>query len=79
MITSAPSFARLNAIALKLGSHPEIVDPTGGIRDLQEKRLVAVSEKNLVDDPLRILRGFRLMCELNFEIDKKTKRFLYAY
>ncbi len=67
---------RINAIALKLGGNPEIFDPTGGIDDLKTKKIVAISEKNLVDDPLRILRGFRLMCELNFDIDKKTKRFL---
>ena len=55
---------------------PEIFDPTGGIDDLKNKRIVAISEKNLIDDPLRILRGFRLMCELDFELEKKTKIFL---
>ncbi len=67
---------RINAIALRLGENPEILDPTGGIDDLISKKIVAISEKNLIDDPLRILRGFRLMCELNFELDKKTKIFL---
>ncbi len=67
---------RINAIALRLREHPEIFDPTGGMDDLANKKIVAISEQNLIDDPLRILRGFRLMCELNFDIDKKTKRFL---
>ena len=67
---------RINAIALKLKEKPEIFDPTGGIDDLKNKKIVAISEKNLLDDPLRILRGFRLMCELNFELEKKTKKFL---
>jgi len=67
---------RINAIALRLQENPEIFDPTGGINDLKSKRIVAISEKNLIDDPLRILRGFRLMCELNFEIEKRTKIFL---
>jgi len=67
---------RINAIALKLDGNPEIFDPTGGIEDLKSKKIVAISEKNLIDDPLRILRGFRLMCELNFDIEKETKRFL---
>ena len=67
---------RINAIALRMGKNPEIFDPTGGIDDLKSKKIVAISEKNLIDDPLRILRGFRLMCELNFEIDKKTKAFI---
>ena len=67
---------RINAIALRLKEKPEIFDPIGGMDDLINKKIVAISEKNLIDDPLRILRGFRLMCELNFELDNKTKRFL---
>ena len=67
---------RINAIALRLEEKPEIFDPTGGIDDLKSKKIVAISEKNLIDDPLRILRGFRLMCELNFELDKETQRLL---
>ncbi len=67
---------RINAIALRFKEQPEIFDPTGGIDDLKSKKIVAISEKNLLDDPLRILRGFRLMCELDFKIEKKTKKFL---
>ena len=67
---------KINAIALRLEEKPEIFDPAGGIDDLKNKKIVAISEKNLIDDPLRILRGFRLMCELNFELEKRTKRFI---
>ncbi len=67
---------RINAIALTLSEKPEIFDPIGGMDDLKDKKIVAISEKNLIDDPLRILRGFRLMCELGFELEKKTKIFL---
>ncbi len=67
---------RINAIALRLSEKPELFDPTGGMDDLKSKTIVAISEKNLIDDPLRILRGFRLMCELDFKLEKKTKRFL---
>ncbi len=67
---------RINAIALRLKKKPEIFDPTGGMDDLKRREIVAISEKNLLDDPLRILRGFRLMCELDFKLDKKTKSFL---
>ncbi|WP_269616538.1 CCA tRNA nucleotidyltransferase [Prochlorococcus marinus] len=67
---------RINAIALRLKEKPEIFDPTGGMEDLKNKKIVAISEKNLLDDPLRILRGFRLMCELDFELDEQTKSFL---
>ena len=67
---------RINAIALRLREKPEILDPTGGMDDLKSKKIVAISEKNLIEDPLRILRGFRLMCELDFQLEKKTKSFL---
>ncbi len=67
---------RINAIALKLKEKPEIYDPMGGMNDLKNNKIVAISEKNLIDDPLRLLRGFRLMCELDFELEKTTKRFL---
>jgi len=67
---------RINAIALKLKEKPEIYDPMRGMDDLKNNKIVAISEKNLLDDPLRLLRGFRLMCELDFELEKKTKRFL---
>ena len=67
---------RINAIALKLKEKPEIYDPMGGMDDLKNNKIVAISEKNLLDDPLRLLRGFRLMCELDFELEKTTKRFL---
>ena len=67
---------RINAIALRLSGNQEIFDPTGGMDDLKSKKIVAISEKNLMDDPLRILRGFRFMCELNFALEEKTKIFL---
>ena len=70
---------RINAIALRFGENPEIFDPTGGMDDLKNKKIVAINEKNLIDDPLRILRGFRLMCELNFELENTTKRFLKTH
>ena len=67
---------RINAIALILKKKPELFDPSGGIDDLKNRRIVAISEKNLIDDPLRIVRGFRLMCELNFRLEKKTEGFI---
>ena len=70
---------RLNAIALKWNPCPEIVDPTGGVRDLYQKRIVAVSEQNLVQDPLRLLRGLRLMAELNLFLDPQTRTFINTH
>jgi tRNA nucleotidyltransferase (CCA-adding enzyme) len=64
-----------NAIALPLpGSEPTgaLVDPSGGLADLAAGRLRAISEANLLEDPLRLLRGVRLASELNFELDSTS-------
>ncbi|WP_209039334.1 CCA tRNA nucleotidyltransferase [Prochlorococcus marinus] len=61
-----------------------LVDPLNGLKDLEISLLRTHSERNLLNDPLRILRGFRFVSELNFKIDpnlitfiKKNKQTLY--
>jgi len=61
-----------------------LFDPLNGIKDLEVSILRTDSEKNLLNDPLRILRCFRFVSELNFKIDptlitfiKKNKAKLY--
>jgi poly(A) polymerase len=61
----------VNAMAEPL-SGGELVDPHGGARDLDHKRLRMVSEEAFVADPLRTLRVARLATELGFEIDPAT-------
>ena len=61
-----------NAIALPLQpleSAGELLDPSGGLADLGAGRLRAISEANLLEDPLRLLRGVRLACELGFALE----------
>lgn len=52
------------------------MDPTGGLEDLKRRRLVAVRESNLTDDPLRLLRGPRLMAEIALTLDEQTGRWI---
>ncbi len=61
-----------------------LFDPFNGLKDLEISLLRTHSENNLLDDPLRILRCFRFVSELNFKIDfnlitfiKKNKGKLY--
>jgi len=70
---------RINAIALTLEKVPQIIDPTGGLKDLFQKCLVAVSEQNLLDDPLRLLRALRLMAELKLSLDAQTRSWIKAH
>jgi len=67
---------RINAIALELAPTPRLVDPSGGLNDLKAGLLTAVAEQNLIDDPLRLLRGLRLAAELDFAIADATRPLL---
>jgi tRNA nucleotidyltransferase (CCA-adding enzyme) len=58
-----------NAIALPLEPGAALVDPTGGLAALERRELVAVRESNLLDDPVRLLRGIRLAAELELELE----------
>ena len=63
---------RLNAIAVSLQPWGQLWDPTGGLTDIQKGSLTAVSEANLTDDPLRLLRGLRLVAEIPLTISTQT-------
>ncbi len=45
-----------------------LVDPLNGLKDLEISLLRTHSENNLLNDPLRILRCFRFVSELNFKV-----------
>ena len=62
----------INAIGLTLDDPSELIDPTLGIRNLKNQSLAAISQQNLIDDPLRLLRALRFKAELNFDIEPKT-------
>jgi tRNA nucleotidyltransferase (CCA-adding enzyme) len=67
----------INAMALPV-DHPDgpVQDPMGGLGDLQAGRLRALSERNLLADPLRLLRGVRLCGELGFTPEPGTWRWI---
>ncbi len=53
-----------------------LVDPLNGLKDLEISLLRTHSESNLIDDPLRILRCFRFVSELNFKVDLNLITFI---
>jgi tRNA nucleotidyltransferase (CCA-adding enzyme) len=53
-----------------------LFDPLNGLKDLELSFLRTHSEKNLLNDPLRILRCFRFVSELNFKIDPMLITFI---
>jgi putative nucleotidyltransferase with HDIG domain len=61
----------VNALAEPLHGG-EIVDPAGGLADLEARRLRMVSPAAFDDDPLRVLRLARLACELGLDPEPDT-------
>lgn len=73
----------INAMALPLDSDfgadiPEnrLLDPRGGLADLRGRRLRTESEAPFKEDPLRILRAFRLSAQLGLSIEPATLGFI---
>ena len=61
----------INAMAIELATG-RLVDPTGGRRDLAENRIRMVSDKSFRQDPIRLLRAFRLAAVFGFSIESRT-------
>ena len=49
-----------------------LIDPFGGLKDMESRIIRAVNPHAFDDDPLRILRTFSLSCNLNFKINPET-------
>ena len=67
----------INAMAISLESvmesdHPEVIDPCDGREDLASNLLQFPNEQVVVDDPLRLMRIYRLAAQLDFEISEHS-------
>jgi len=60
--------------ALAINQKGEIIDYVNGQEDIKQRiiRCVGNPEYRFYEDALRILRGIRFACQLNFEIEKNT-------
>jgi len=61
----------VNAIARRLETGV-LVDPFGGVADLEHRVLRTVAADSFREDPLRILRGLRLVSQLDFTLAPET-------
>ena len=50
----------------------KLIDPFSGYQDLQNKIIRVVTTASLPEDPLRMLRAFRIQAELHFGIDSQV-------
>ncbi|MCB0010806.1 MAG: CCA tRNA nucleotidyltransferase [Anaerolineales bacterium] len=64
----------INAMALPAAAEQasELVDPSGGLADLQNGIIRQVAPTALTSDPVRALRALRLALQLNFAIEPVT-------
>ncbi len=67
----------INAIGLDLKNR-EILDPSNGIEDLRGRVLRVCHPESIKDDPLRILRGYRLSAGFSLEILGETLSLMMA-
>ncbi len=56
----------------KSRSRFDVIDPFEGLKDIQIRLVRALSKNALSDDPLRMLRAFRLANQLGFKIEDET-------
>ena len=63
----------VNAMARRLATD-ELVDPLGGEGDLRRGVLRTVGPRSFAEDPLRLVRGLRLVSQLGLEPDEATLR-----
>lgn len=62
----------INAIAYNLRTKT-IIDPFGGLTDIERGTLRMIAPDNLKQDPLRLLRAYRQAAQLNFTIELQTR------
>lgn len=72
----------VNAMAVRLADvldgRPSIIDPLDGANDLASRRLKALSGQSFRDDPLRILRAYRLAGQFDLDITPETVSWITA-
>jgi tRNA nucleotidyltransferase (CCA-adding enzyme) len=61
----------VNAMARRLETG-ELIDPYGGVADLARRELRTVTPTSFKEDPLRLLRGLRLVSQLGFSLAGET-------
>lgn len=67
----------INAIACKIEKgKSELIDPLNGIEDLNNKIIRTISEENIIDDSLRVLRAYRFAAQFGFYIENKTLKLI---
>ena len=65
-----------NIDAIAWSQERGIIDPYAGRNDIEKRVVKAVRMKNLTDDPLRMLRAYRIAADLGFQIEENTRKYI---
>ena len=57
----------------------EIIDYTGGLEDLKNKKLRVLHDESFIDDPTRIIRGLKFSVRFGFDLDEHTRKLQEDY
>lgn len=68
----------INAMAIPLAGGAELVDPHGGLLDLEAGLLRVLHDRSFADDPTRALRAARYAARFGFSLEQGTERLLLA-
>ena len=68
----------INALA-KSVTTGEIVDYTGGLEDLKNKKLRVLHDNSFIDDPTRIIRALKFSVRFGFDLDEHTRKLQEDY
>jgi tRNA nucleotidyltransferase/poly(A) polymerase len=63
----------INALAVDARARQEVIDPHGGMADLETGLIRPVSDSSIRDDPLRALRALRQAAQLDFSLAPRTE------
>ena len=66
----------VNAMAVPLAGETELIDPHGGLADLEGRLLRVLHPESFTDDPTRAIRAARYAARLGFELEPETARLL---
>lgn len=69
----------INTLAVNINIPDQVLDYYQGLKDLRKKKIKALSQKVIIDDPLRILRGFSFVARYKFKIDRQTLDSFYRH
>ena len=68
----------INALA-KSTLTGEIIDYTGGLEDIKNKKLRVLHDESFIDDPTRIIRALKFAVRFGFELDEHTLKLQKQY